>query len=258
MSAAKPTNPAREGKPLRASAPVFLSALLLAACSGFAQAPAPAQSQPQTAAHPHPAHKQAKKSFQKALAPTPTAEVHPPDPPPPNWPVLAQPHPAEVHFNGTNLSVDAANSSLKEILEAITTATGMKVDGFATDQRVFGSFGPASPRDVLAKLLEGTGYDVLMIGDRGAGTPRELVLTSNAGQPATASQPAQTQPPDSGDDDVVVEEPEQPADNPAQQQPHPFPGGSGRTPQQMMQEMQMRQQQIQQQQQQPPPQPPSE
>ena len=33
------------------------------------------------------------------------------------------------------------------------------------DQRVFGTYGRGPARDVIAQLLDGSGYDVLMIGD---------------------------------------------------------------------------------------------
>jgi hypothetical protein len=63
----------------------------------------------------------------------------------------------------------ATNSSLQQILSDVSTATGVKVEGTPGDQRVYGSYGPAPARDVLSQLLDGSGYNVLMIGDQGEG-----------------------------------------------------------------------------------------
>ena len=62
-----------------------------------------------------------------------------------------------------------------------------KVEGLSQDQRVFGSFGPGDPRDVLSQLLEGSGYNVLMLGGQGDGAPEEIVLS--------IAKPAGPQPP---------------------------------------------------------------
>ena len=50
-----------------------------------------------------------------------------------------------------------------------------------SDERVFGAYGLRSQaRDVLAQLLQGSGYNVIMIGDQGQGTPRQLLLSAFA------------------------------------------------------------------------------
>jgi hypothetical protein len=208
----------------------------------------------------------AAKPAKLAVEPVPPEAV---EPPAPNWPANAAAVPATVGWNGRQLQIAAENSSLSQILHDISTATGVKVEGLGNDQRIFGSYGPADPRDVLAKLLDGSGYNVLMIGDQGSGTPREIVLTAQQrpaghGAPGQAGGDAQTTP--GGDD----EEPEQP-EPPEQQQimaprpqfngvPQPPQGAPGqpRNPQQLIQELQQRQQQLLQQQQQqgPPPQQP--
>ena len=56
----------------------------------------------------------------------------------------------------------------------------MRLDGLGGDERVFGSFGPGAPREVLTALLNGTSYNVMMVGDLPNGAPRELLLTSRA------------------------------------------------------------------------------
>jgi hypothetical protein len=110
---------------------------------------------------------------------------------PPN--LLEQPAtPATVSAHNNELTVKANNSSLSQILHQVSSATGMKLDGLGGDERVFGSFGPGAPREVLTSLLNGTSYNILMVGDLPNGAPRELLLSSRAAggappSPANAS-----------------------------------------------------------------------
>jgi hypothetical protein len=115
-----------------------------------------------------------------------TKETPPPTPAPP-VPAVApsmfeQPAtPATVTAGNNELTVKADNSSLAQILHQVSTKTGMHLDGLGGDERVFGSFGPAAPREVLTSLLNGTSYNVMMVGDLPNGAPRELLLTRRAG-----------------------------------------------------------------------------
>jgi hypothetical protein len=197
----------------------------------------------------HPAHRRVAKA--KAL--TPVAEAPPPPPPPPDWPVNDKAQEASVDWNGRNLHIAATNSSLQQILRDVSTATGVKVEGEAADERIYGSYGPAPAREVLAKLLDGTGYNVLMVGDKGEGTPRELVLTVRTNS-APKSSTAENQARQSTDDEAQ-EDPEPPEQtNPVPHRPFGVSPaaqpGQGRGSEQIMNEMQQRQLQIQQQQQQ--------
>ena len=163
-------------------------------------------------------------------------------PPPPDWPVNDKAAPASVDWNGRVLSVSATNSSLQQILADISIATGVKVEGAGTYQRIYGSYGPAPARDVLSELLDGSGYNVLMIGDQGQGTPRTLVLTAK-GSATAPHAGANVQAKQNSDDDA--DEPEQP------EQPDPNlhrPPGQNRSPQEIMQEVEQRRLQMQQQQ----------
>ena len=129
------------------------------------------------------------------------------------------------------------------------------MEGLNRDQRIFGVYGPGPARDVIAQLLDGSGYNVLMIGDLGQGTPRQIVLTSRTGD---APKPdANNQPNTDSDSDAEPEEqaqqPEPPL--PPQQQPPPMPTGAApgvpvRNREQMVEDLQQRQLQQQQQQQQ--------
>jgi hypothetical protein len=175
----------------------------------------------------------------------PPAPVTPPAPQLPNWPANDKPAEASVTWDSQGLRINATNSSLQQILNDVSTATGAKVEGLGSDERVFGAYGPGQARDILSQLLQGSGYNVIMIGDQGQGTPRQIVLSprqTGSPQPAVASQPT------TSDEDADVDE------QPQQQQQQPVPpfrpgfapgGGPPRTPQQALQERQQQQQQQQ-------------
>jgi len=133
----------------------------------------PAQVQKLTAAKPSP------------LAPAPAAVQTPPaEPPKPDWPVNDNPVPAKVTWDTHGLTVEANNSSLGEILKEVATQTGASLEGKVGDERVFGSYGPGPAGDVITQLLDGTAYNVLMVGDQGEGTPRQIVLSNRPTGPA--------------------------------------------------------------------------
>jgi hypothetical protein len=158
------------------------------------------------------------------------------------------PHPigpsttASVTWDSRGLRIDAANSSLQQILSDVATATGAKVQGMATDQRVFGDYGPGPAREVLSQLLNGSGYNILMIGDQGQGAPLQIVLTPRPSGSAAPSPNTQANGFDDSADSDVDEQPSQPL--PAIR-PGFGPGAPIRTPQQVMEEMQQRQQEMQ-------------
>ena len=194
------------------------------------------------------------------LFPEEQPEAAQPAPELPHWPANDSPAKPTVTWDSQGLKIDASNASLHQILNDVASATGAKMEGFVADERVFGEYGPGQARDVLSQLLHGSGYNVLMIGDQGEGTPRQIVLSPRkaGGAPASANRPSQ----DSQDDDVPeqpeVEEqppPQMPLINGRPPMPPQGPPGVPRTPQQVLQELQQRQQEMQQQQQQQQPQP---
>lgn len=95
--------------------------------------------------------------------------------------------PATVRSANNELTVTAHNSSLAQILRQVSSQTGMKLDGMSADERVFGSFGPGATREVLTALLNGTSYNLIMVGDLPNGAPRELLLSRRSGGAAPAS-----------------------------------------------------------------------
>jgi hypothetical protein len=228
-----------------------------------AQNPAPAASQPQQPTTPPlPNHRRVprqlavEKPSPSVPAPSPV-QAPPPEPPKPDWPVNDKPAPAKVTWDNTGLTIEANNSSLDEILKEVATQTGAKLDGKVGDERVFGYFGPGSARDIIAQLLDGTAYNVVMIGDQGAGTPREIVLSNRPTGPAPNSARS------TSEDEVEYEEPQQVM--PPIPAVHNAFGSPGQPPEQNQPpsveerraEMEQRREQMQQQQQdQPPPQQP--
>ena len=168
--------------------------------------------------------------------------------------------PARVILNGGVLAVDANNASLSQILNQLSSS-GMTVDGLGPDQRVFGMYGPGNPRDVLSSLLDGAGYNFLLVGATESGTPREIVLTARSNAPISPTQNGQGSQPEEDEEPIsnnYPPEPEVPPVRPPgmspQTDPNAAPGatpnGQPRSPAEIMQELQR----IRQQQQQQPPQ----
>ena len=208
-----------------------------------AQAPA---ASPATAPVPKTVHRHTRPSaahLQTPPAEATPAPATPPVPEAPHWPANDKPSQASITWDSQGLRIDASNSSLQQILRDVSTATGAKVEGLNSDQRIFGSYGPGQARDVLSQLLQGSGYNVIMIGDQGQGAPRQIVLSArhNTGETQTAANDNQ---PNGSDNEEDPDE--QPPQFPVR--PGFGPGGPPRTPQQIMQEMQQRQQQMRQQQ----------
>lgn len=162
---------------------------------------------------------------------------------------------ARIVFTDNSLAIHADNASLAAILHQFSTTSGMRINGLGNDERVFGNFGPGAPRDVLADLLNGTAYNLVLLGDLSNGAPRELILTpATHGGDAPATLPA----PQAGNEEAVpeqesVEVPQPPPPPDVSPAPATAPTNPGvRTPQQLFEQLQQMRQQQQQQQQQPP------
>ena len=225
------------------------AALLAAVALLGAQTPAPEPTDPANASAPRPMHTHKRPNAAHPLvAPAPvdpvaTEPVTPPAPEPPKWPAYDPAAQASIVWDSQGLQIEAQNSSLQQILKDVSTATGAKVEGFSSDQRVFGEYGPGKARDVLSQLLQGSGYNVIMIGDEGGGVPRQILLSSRQ---AGNAPPAPKAVPTNNNEDDEPEDPPAPPDPPANR-PGFQPGAPPRSPQQILQEMQQRQQQMQQQ-----------
>jgi hypothetical protein len=241
-----------------------LACVVFCACS-FGQSEVPSYRQPVQIVEGQSAKPSPATSAPSASPSAPPAAAHPAASPVQTPPSLLD-HPAEpakINLQSRKLTIQADNSTLSDILRQVQKQSGMKIEGLQTlgnnDQRIFGKYGPGDPRDVLLDLLSGYGFNVLMLGETTAGTPRELALTSrtspvNTGTPAPptpGNAPDQNQ--ENGDQPP---EDQQPPDQEQQQinyAPPPTPPemrNGIRTPQQIMQQLQMMRQQQQEQQQQ--------
>jgi hypothetical protein len=191
-----------------------------------AATPAPA-AQPAASSQPAP-------SLPAAPQPTPSqpAEVAPS--------MLQQPaQDAQIVFANGNLSIHADNSSLAAILHQVASNSGMKIEGLGNDERVFGNFGPGTPRDVLADLLVGTAYNQVLLGDLSNGAPRELILSPPRGgatAPSSAPQVGTNPNADDNEPEAVEAPPPPPPEPPAGSTQQP-PSGV-RTPQQLFEQLQ--------------------
>lgn len=204
-----------------------LAALALGAVAAAQSAPA------STPAHKTVRHRKPRPADKPVVAVvTPPTPVQPPKP---NWPVNDKAIPATISWDAHSLRIQASNSSLLEILAQVMSTTGTRIEGASSDQRIFGTFGPGSARDVLSELLSGSGYNVLMMGESELGVPREVQLSQRRiGGPTMpgggSPRPATLAPPDDdpADDAPPPEpepEPQPPAPQPEQRPQGPTPPG---------------------------------
>lgn len=192
------------------------------------------------------------KAAQEAAA----APAAPPAPPPPDWPANHQPNPATVIWDSRGLEIQASNSSLNQILHDVATDTGAKLEGLGegrnSDQRIFGNYGPGPAREIISKLLDGSGYNVVMIGGSGDQPPQQIILSASAEgtpqPPSTAQQPGEQQDQQDQQDTPTEQNVEQNYGPPQYPMPprNPFGGQPPRTPQEVQQQIQQRQQQLEQ------------
>jgi hypothetical protein len=146
-------------------------------------------------------------------------------PAPPSRPFEQTPVAPQVTFSGGKLTISAANSTLADILSAVRSRLGAKVDfpQTAAQERVAVQLGPGNPRDVLAELLHGSPFDYILLGsDQDPQAVTDILITRRqpgstvvAGGPGAGSQnPAPSQPEPSGDEDSSDNEAAAPAPQP--------------------------------------------
>lgn len=202
----------------------------------------------------HKAHNTAaKKEAPQAAPPTP-------EPTPEQMPAV----PAQVTFKNNQLTILARNSTVGDILRSVHTQTGAMVDAPPdAKQRIVGQFGPGPARDVLASVLDASGFNYVLLGS--ATNPNSLqsvIVTVKSDEPVTTS-PAPPEPvADNGQADQADQptetddaaEPNPPSESFAPQDSDSSEGDTSqdqtqspppKTPEQLLQELQ-RQQQIQQ------------
>jgi len=178
--------------------------------------------------------------------------------------------PPQVTYENNQLTINAPNSTLGDILRAVRKLTGAEIEIPAAPERVVTHLGPGPARDVVAELLNGSRFNYVLLGsptDQSALT--RVVLVAKAGgqempSPAAAPNAAMAQPtppeadatPEGNEADASADDSGNNADDNAdqpsadaeqQQQGTPEQAPGVKTPQQMLQEMQQRQMQMQQQ-----------
>jgi hypothetical protein len=195
--------------------------------------------------------------------------------------------PPQVTYERGNLTIDARNSTLHDVLKSVEKHTGaiFDISSGDTSERVVGHIGPGPARDVLAALLNGSHFNYVMLSPMGNPSALSRVLLTPRGQPLGEAYAAQQQPPqfqqpvqispalevqqqnasadeaadngDTPDENADAQEPQEQTDgqsDPAQarQQVIPTPPGV-KTPEQMLQAIRQLHQQVIQQQQDPQP-----
>jgi AMIN domain len=99
--------------------------------------------------------------------------------------VVAPPKPrVEVHFNQGLMSIHADKASLAEVLVEVRRQTGadIQIPPGADQEQVFSDLGPASPREVMSALLNGSRFNFVVVGSESdPNTLRSLILTSRSG-----------------------------------------------------------------------------
>jgi len=252
-NAPQPANPAQKQKTAAKSAKSRRRVSAHVPVMPIEQRPAP-----EAIATPDPAPTAPPPTSPAAGAPDPPA----PAPPAPIWPANQPPNQAKVSWDGRGLEIEAFNSSLDQILQQVAADTGAKLEGLSQnqrvedhragdqtihDQRIFGTYGPGPARDVLTKLLDGFGYNVLIVGGPNADAPLKVVFLASS--PAGPQAALNNQNRSSPEDDDADPPPEAPSSPPLET---PFGNGdSGKpeNPQQIMQDILNRQHKIDQQQQ---------
>ncbi|HTW56891.1 MAG TPA: hypothetical protein VMD99_02045 [Terriglobales bacterium] len=170
----------------------------------------------------------------------------------------------EVSFEHGELTINATNSTLGDILRAVHKETGAEIEIPDAQDRVVTHLGPGPARAVVAELLNGSRFNYVLLGSpQDPNLLTRVVLVAKSGpdnppaggaQAAKAANPPQETPQDASDADTSDDSNnmiDENADQPAAEVDQPQPEQPGvKTPQQMLQEMQQRQMQFQQQQQQ--------
>ena len=145
-----------------------------------------------------------------------------------------------------------SNSSLNQILRQVAARTGAKLEGLSKDQLVFGSYGPGPASEVIFKLLDGSGYNVLIVGGLDAAPLLEIVLSARtpAGSLASANHRNANAAVEQDEPDL---QPDDPTEAPRTEVQNPYATGNPglpKDPVEFMDEILHRQQKIDEQQQQ--------
>ncbi len=157
--------------------------------SSLAYAQTPAPSAPAAATkisaqhktHPHKRRHMLRHSKKPVAAPLPAPPVVPAAPVYPIPPAQQPAVPAQIVYDGHQLTIKAENASLTEILTEVGKQTGMTVSGLNGDMRVYGNYGPGTVNQTLTALLNGCPYNFVIIGGDATHPPKQLQLSLSNG-----------------------------------------------------------------------------
>jgi hypothetical protein len=225
-------------------------------------------------AQTQPIHKKPKKAEKQEKAELPPLPSGPTGPVPQIPLDSIAPVPPQVNYQNGQLTINAPNSTLGDILRAVRKQTGADIDVPDARERVVTHLGPGPARQVIAELLNGSRFNYVLLGSPADATvlTRIVLVAKTPEPPDQSNQPAQqaaihaggmvaaapeAQDTAAADANDAETPPEENADENQDQaaaeadQPVATPDQNGvKTPQQLLQEMQQRQMQMQQQMQQ--------
>jgi len=195
-------------------AAVIATSLLALVCSASAQTASAASSA---------RVKVAQSGGRKRLVSKPSlAPETPPPVPALLTPEQMPPVPPQVTYRDGLLTIVASNSTLADILQAVSARTGASVDAPAhlTGERVAAHLGPGTPRQVLSDLLRGPRFDYILVGSDGdPNAVHSIILAPNQSSPNVAVAQVQPRSPspvqEEMDEEVEEEQPVQPEPQPA-------------------------------------------
>ncbi len=144
------------------------------------------------------------------------------------------PTPPQVTYSNGLLTIVANNSTLSDILHAVSARTGADVDmpPQLGGERVAARIGPGTPRDVLSDLLSGPHFDYILLGSDGdPNAVRSIILSPNQPSSPSSASPAVAQrqpvrtvtPPQEEIEDEAAGEAQFQPENPPPAQPPPPP-----------------------------------
>ena len=133
--------------------------------------------------------------------------------------------PLQVSYQNGLLSISSDKATLSEVLHAVQQKTGAEISipAGAEQERVVAAIEPAPAPEVLARLLNGSRFNFLILNS--ASDPRQLdkvILTPRQEMSFTPSFPTQARANDAADDDSSVNAPP-----PTNVQPPPVQGAPG-------------------------------
>ncbi len=115
----------------------------------------------------------------------------PPGPAPPR-PGRVTPDSAIITYQNDELTIEAQNATLSDVLREVCSQTGAVIDfPSGVDERVFGRWGPGPARDVVASLLQGTPFNYVLGSGDNQDALAQIILFEKSPDPATAKVSAQ-------------------------------------------------------------------